>query len=482
MRRAHYLLAAAASLILSACVAGPAPDIATPPPILPESFAYAAPASVAASVEALLPVDDAAFSELSAAALANSPSLLEAAARVDSAVANAGRTGANRKPLITGDSFTTAARTSPNQVGTNLPAGISIDTERVSYGANLSLVWDPDIYGQLRASERSALSLADAAGADAAAIRIAILAEIAGAVIDWRTLAAREKALREDLVAAESLVALTDIRERAGIAPGFDRVRAETVAETSLARITGLDSERVRIIGRLVTLTAQSGQAVRASLANNAGAPAALAAPTSTPSELLANRPDIQAAAARLAASDAELYAVAANRFPKCTLSAALGLLAFDLGDLFDKDAVVGSAGRSLLAPLFDFGRIEAQIDGAAAAKRAAFQSYRGSIFAALGEAETAYGLVASSDRELDAAERERASAQRAAELAEVRFRAGLANFLTVLDARRIADSSGERVAAARGRALRARVLLWQALGGNNGTAGDQAITLSTSQ
>ena len=134
------------------------------------------------------------------------------------------------------------------------------------------------------------------------------------------------------------------------------------------------------------------------------------------------------------------------------------------------------------LKGLVDFGRIEAQIDGAAADKRIAFQSYRGRVFTALGEAEAAYGLVAAADRELSATQRERASANRATELADVRFRAGLANFLTVLDARRAADASGERVAAASGRAARARVLLWQALGGNAEALLGQSTVRSTNQ
>lgn len=469
MKRSRLLLTAAASLAVSACVAGPAPEIATAPPPLPQSYALAISADETASLDALLPVRDPAFMALSRAALDSGPTILEAAARVESARARARGSGANRRPSISADASIAGTRTNPAQFGSNLPSGIAFDTEQVSYGANISAVWDPDIFGRLRAQERSALSLSEAAGADAAAIRLSVIAEVAGAVIDWRTVSAREDALNEDVVAAESLVALADIRERAGIAPGFDRVRAETAAEVSRSRIAGLASERARIVGRLVALTAQSGQTVRSALGQSAPPAVTPAAPTSTPSTLLTSRPDVQAAAARLAASDAGLYAAAANRFPQFSLSAALGLLAFDIGDVFGDDVIVGSAAGSLLAPLFDFGRIQAQIDGAAADKRAAFQSYRGAVFTALGDAETAYGLVAAADQEFTVATREQASAARAAELADVRFRAGLSNFLTVLDARRVADSSGERAAAARGRAERARVLLWQALGGNEG-------------
>jgi len=170
------------------------------------------------------------------------------------------------------------------------------------------------------------------------------------------------------------------------------------------------------------------------------------------------------------------LAASAARRFPQLTLSAALGLLAFDLGNLFDDNSVVGSVGGGLLTPLLDFGRIQADIDASAAGKKIAFEGYRNAVFTALGDAEAGYGLVAAADRQLAAAGREFASAERSARLADTRYRAGLSDFLTVLEARRTADASGERVAIARGQAERARVLLWQALGGN------QPTSLSTSQ
>lgn len=473
MRRATPLLAA---LALSACVAGPPPDVATSAPVLPDSFVWAAVPDSSGAVADLLPNGDPAYRTLSAQALADAPSLAEAMARVEAARAGANRAGAERLPTVGANASATGQRTSPNQFGTNLPPGIAFDTERVSYAANLTASWDVDLFGRLKAQERAALARLDAAGSDAAAVRIALLAEIAGAVIDWRTLEAREAALSEDLVAAETLVTLTDIRERAGIAPGFDRVRAETAAEASRSRIAALASEKARVVGRLVTLTGLGGQAVRATLAAAPSEAALPKAPASLPSDLLGNRPDVIAAQARLAASDAELAAAAARRFPQLTLSAALGLLAFDLGELFDEDAVVGSAGAGLLAPLLDFGRIESEIDGAAANKRVAFQSYRAAVFGALGEAEAAYGLVAAADEEALASAREAASADRAAQLAEFRFRAGLENFLAVLEARRAADASGERAAAAQGRASRARVLLWQALGG------DYPASRSTSQ
>ena len=476
MMTARFLSACSAfavAVLLGGCVAGPPAVIETPPPVLPASFAYAPEPGVSASVAALLPEVDPAFADLSALALADSPNLAQAIARIDRARAVSDRAGAGRMPQLGATASVQGTRINPAQFGTNFPSSISIDAERVSYGASLTAAWDPDLFGGLRAQERAAIARIDAAGADAAGVRLALMSEVAGAVIDWRTLAAREAALEQDLVAAETLVTLADIRERSGIAPGFDRVRAETAAEASRSRISALPGARAQLIGRLVTLTAQPAALVRAALEQPAPELAQPAPPASVPSDLLANRPDVLAAAARLAASDADLYATAAQRFPSLDLSAALGLLAFDIGGLFESDAVTGSVGGSLLAPLIDFGRIEAEIDAVEADKRIAFQAYRGAVFTALGDAEAAYGLVQAADRALIVAEREQASNVRSARLADVRYRAGLSDFLTVLDARRNADASGERVAIARGQTQRARVILWQALGGDQ-MGGDQ--------
>ncbi len=462
-------LAAASTLALAGCVAGPAPRIATPPPTLPDSFLYAPPADTGAALAALLPARDPAYAALSAQALAASPSLGEAAARIEQARAGADRAGAERLPEIGANAAVTGSRTNPAQFSLSLPPGVAADSERVSYAANLTARWDPDIFGRLRAQQRAALARVDAADASVRAVRVALLSEIAASVIDWRTLEAREAELRSDLASADSLARLSGVREQAGLAPGFDRVRAESSAASSRSRLAALENERVRLVGRLVTLTAQPAAGVRSALAQPRSEETALAAASvALPSTLLANRPDVLAAAATLAAEDAELAAAARRRFPVFDLSATIGLLAFGVGNLFNAESVVGSLAASVAVPLLDFGRIQSEIDGAAAEKKAAFETYRGAVYTALGDAEAAYGLVAASDNEAAAAADEAASLGRAAQLAEIRQRAGLADFLTVLDARRAANASGERAVAARGRASRARVILWQALGGSS--------------
>ncbi|WP_296722828.1 efflux transporter outer membrane subunit, partial [Erythrobacter sp.] len=433
-------------LALAACVAGPAPRIATPAPDLPESYFYRPDAAPGAELAALMPDSDPAYRTLSAAALANAPSLAEATARIEAARAGARRAGAERLPNLTADADVTRNRINPNQFGAAGQQGI-IPAEQTFYGANITASWDADIFGRLKAQERAALARIDAASAQAQGVRIALLSEIAASVTDWRVLDARAAAIEADVAAAGRLAELAGVRENAGIAPGFDRVRAEAAASGSKVRLAALASERARIVGRLITLTASNAASVNAALSQPGALADSISAPAALPSELLANRPDVAAAAANLAASDADLAAAARARFPRLTLSGVIGLLAFDPEDIFDEDSLVGTLAAGIAGPLLDFGRVGAGIDAAAADKRAAFAAYRGAVFRALGDAEAAYGLVAAADTEAQLAIRERDELQRAASLADTRFRAGLASFLEVLEARRAADASGERAA-----------------------------------
>ena len=465
-RPSRLYLAVALASTLGGCALKPAPEIATPAPELAPSYFFTPGAQTAANVDALLPYGDSGFDTIAAKALEAAPSLAEALARVDAARGGAARAGAERLPNISADASITENRINPNQFGDAGASGL-IPSTQTFYGANLVASWDPDIFGQLRAQERAALARIDAASASAGAVRNALLAEIAGSVIDWRTLAARTAALQSDVASAQRLAKLAKTREDAGLAPGFDRVRAQAQASASRSRLAALESERVRIIGRLVTLTGLGAKEVNAALAGSSAALAPAPAPAALPSELLTNRPDVLAAAAELAATDADLAAASRARFPRFTLSGVLGLLAFDPSDLFDNDSIVGSLTAGVAGPLLDFGRIEAEIDTAAANKRAAFAAYRGAVFQALGDAEAAYGLISASDAEAELALKENLELERAARLADTRYRAGLASFTEALEARRAADASGERAAASIGRANRARVLLWQALGGS---------------
>ena len=463
------VLPVAAALLLAGCatVEG-APPATVAEAQLPPAFALLDQERVSkGNVADLLPNADPAFVALSARALSAAPTLDEAIARIDAARAGARGAGAAQLPEILASGTITRERINQQQFGA-LPPGIAIDPNRTSFNTGLTASWDADLFGRLRASRRAALARLDAAAADAAGVRVALRADIAEAVVDARALDLRESVARRDLQSASELVQVTRIRARAGIVADFDLIRAQSLEADARARLEPLFTQRANVVGRLVTLTGLSAADVLALLASSSGPPLAATPTLSVPSLLLRNRPDVAAAERRLAAADQEIAAAAADRYPRLTITAALGLFSLGLGSLFDDRSVTGSLGAGLSGPLLDFGRVAARIDQRRAEAREAFAGYRRALFTALGDTEAALGALSAADRRAVQLELQAAIDLDAASLAQERYRRGLDIFLTVIDAERSAFASRANAIEARADASRARVALFRAIGGAN--------------
>jgi outer membrane protein, multidrug efflux system len=457
-------LAVVSLALLAGCASvgeiGPRPEIR-----LPDNYVFAPSPddAVPASADALLPRNELAFLALMDYAT-NAPDLAIALARVDAARAVADRAKAERLPSIDGSASAGATRSNPNQFG-NLPAGAAVDSTRFSISGDISARWDLDLFGRLRASQRSAKARLQAANFEAQAVRIAIVSEVAAAVVDWQNVQAQQEVLASNIASAEDRAGLIRSRVKAGLNPGLDAMRAEAVVEGLRAQLPLLKGDEAQIIARMVALTALPAQDVQQAFAQSTGQWSGGASPAELPSALIAARPDIQAAAARLVASDADLAATAASRFPRFTLSSALGLLAFSLGGLFDSDAITGQLGAGISGPLLDFGRIEAEIAQGKAQTRMAFEELRKATFMALGEAEGSFAALAAADREADLLAAQATRESDVARVSASRQRAGLESMIAVLDADRTAYQSRQLAVAAKGRAQRVRLTLWQSLG-----------------
>lgn len=455
-------------LLLAGCATVErAPSVGSADAALPVAFALLDQDRVAAgAVPDLLPRSDPAYTALAARAMTTAPTLAEAVARIDAARAGVRATRAEQLPALSGSATVTRERLNQQQFGA-LPPGVSIDPNRTTYNFGLNASWDADLFGRLRADRRAALARLNAADADAAGVRVALQADIARAIIDARTLDARETVARADLAAAIDLVAVTRARARAGITAEFDVVRAQSLEANARAKLEPILSQRAAVIGQLTTLTGMPAQEVQAVLQGSVPAPALAAVPVlAVPSTILRSRPDVAAAERRLAAADEEIAAAAAERYPRLSITSALSLFTLGLGDLFDDRSLTGSLGGGLAGPLLDFGRAGARIDQRQAEARGAFAAYRRALFTALGETEAALGALSATDRRAAALEQQGKIDREAAALARERYRRGLDTFLTVIDAERTAFSSRAEAIEARAEASRARVALYRAIGG----------------
>lgn len=460
MKRALLLMVA-----LAGCKAVRAPDrpmIALPPEFLLAPTA----AGEAASLRTLLPRDQA-FARLNAIAQADAPTLEAAIARIDRARAQVRSARAEQFPDIAASGAVTGQRIGAQQLN-NVPPGVIVDRNILVAQAGVQASYDPDLFGGLRASRRAAAARLDAADADARAVRLALTSDVASAVVDWQALGQQAALARGDLDQATTLTEITGERVRVGVSSETDRVRAAGLAADARARLALIDSRRAQVVGRLVTLIARPARDVSALLDATSVSLADLEGevPTGISTAMLRNRPDVAAAEARLRAADQEIAAAAAQRFPRLTLSAVVGVAALAFGDLFDAGALTGSVGPSLAGPLLDFGRVGARIDQSQATAREAFADYRRLTFTALGEAETSFGQTRAADARVAELRQQVAFNEDAARLVEVRYRSGLDNFVGVVDARRQAFASRQALAIAIGEARMARIALFRALGG----------------
>jgi NodT family efflux transporter outer membrane factor (OMF) lipoprotein len=432
---------------------------------VPSAFVYAPAVQSRAALDTLLPNDDPAFRDLLSAVDSEAPDLQVALARVDAARAALRAAGAARAPNIGVEGSASSARSSENAV-TNLPPGFAIDPTNSNFASGINASWDLDLFGRLRASQRAASLRLDAADADARAVRLALVTDIARAVVDYRTAQAKLRIVKDDLADAASLVKLTGTRTRAGIAPGLDLVRAQSLEAAAQSQRGPAEAELAAALGRLVTLTARDGSSVAAAFQAPADTGLAELPAPGLPSALLRQRPDIVAAEYRLGAANAEIAAASAARFPQISINAALGLAALALGDLFNADSLTASLGGSVAAPLLDFGRVEAQIDARQADAKEAFASYRRAVFTGIGEAESALGSLQANRNRLAALEAQLRIEQDSVALSTARYRMGLSDFLGVIDAQRQLNAARQSLAEARGAAYRSQIELYRSFGG----------------
>jgi NodT family efflux transporter outer membrane factor (OMF) lipoprotein len=456
MRRALLLTV----IVLSGCTAiRPLPDASGV--AVPNRYTYTPEITTDSSIASLLPADPA-FETLKSAAR-SAPTLEAALARIDAARAIVRAARAARRPDITASGAVSGERGS----AASQPNNPFFDRDRALFKPELQARWDFDIFGGLRASQRAGQARLDAASADADAVRLALDCDIALAVLDFREAAARAALVARDVADNEALVQLTRFKARAGVVPAFDVVRAEALAKDAEARLAPFAGQQASAVGRLVALTARDANTILGALAAKPGsiAPADLSA--GLPSRLLRNRPDVRAAEYRLAAAKADVANAAAQRFPKLNLTSTLGLLALAAGDVFSADALTATLGAAISGPLLDFGRVASEIDRQDALAREAFATYRGTVFQAIGDTEGYLGQLAAARKQSAALEAQASIDMDALGLARERYRLGLTDFLTVVDAQRTLNQTRQNAATAYWQSWRDATQLYRALGGD---------------
>lgn len=461
-------VALSASLLLGACAA---PQAATPLTPLPPPLVRftAGPFGTPAGEWWRQRTSDAGLSRLIAAALANSPDLAAARARIGQARATVRARSADRLPSIGGSANVTASRSADAELGGTgtLPPGASIDRERVTGRLGLDATYDIDLFGRLAADQRAAEARLDAATADAAAVRLALVTDVARNYVAAVATHARAAVARENIAAARDLVAITRVRVKAGLVAGIDATRGESLLAETAATLPPLDGDRGSRIAALATLTALGPNEIGALVGAAPAAPRFGVPAIGVPSDLVARRPDVAAAIRRVAAADADTAAALAARYPRLTITGAVGLVATTLGNFLTGNALSLVAGPGLAGPLSDFGRNRAAVEGSRARTAEAVANYRQALLTAFGEVEQNLALAAARERQRAALDALIAANADTAAIARIQYRRGLTDFLGVLDAQQALFRSRDAAIQAGAEAADAELTLFRAIGGD---------------
>lgn len=333
--------------------------------------------------------------------------------------------------------------------------------EQTSGQAQLSVAYDLDLFGRLaNASEAARASLlATEAGRDG--VRLAVEATAASGYINLRALDARLEVLRSTLEARRETLDLTKRRADAGYSPRLDLRQAEAEYHGAEQLIPATEAAIARQENGLAVLLGDNPRAI--ARGRSLGELAAPQVPAGLPASLLRRRPDLAQAEQQLVAADRSLDAARAAFMPSIQLTAGGGYVG---STLLNDPIRVFSVGGSILAPIFDSGRLQAQ-QGVAAARRdqAAF-AYRRAALGAFREVDDALNAERRLAEQAAALAAQREALAGALTLATKRYKAGYAPFFEQIDAQRSLLSAELSLVQVEADRLNAAVALFQALGG----------------
>lgn len=442
----------------------PARSFAVEPPTT-WSAATAPVEPVAADVDWWAYFGDAGLDGAISEALTHNKDLTAAAARIELAQAQARIAGAPLLPSLTASLNRNRQRN--NFIGLPIPGREDdvLSSINTNIGLSLNLSWEADVWGKLKSSQLAALADVEAVETDLEGARLSLTGQTAkawfAAIEAKRQLQLAQASLESFRVSSERVRA----RFESGVRPSLDL----RLALTAVDRAEGAVQQRRQILDAAVRqLEILMGKYPAAAYELAEDLPdAPRGVPAGLPAELVSRRPDLVSQERRLLAADARIAQSKAALRPSFTLTGATGTATNQLQDLLNGEVFVWSLIGGLTQPIFNNGRLKAEVRQSEARAREAAALYENAALNAYRQVEVALAadrFLSEQETALDAATRQAIKAQ---DLAEERYRSGLADIITVLDAQRTAIDSESLWLAVRRTRLDNRVDLHLALGGS---------------
>jgi NodT family efflux transporter outer membrane factor (OMF) lipoprotein len=397
-------------------------------------------------------------------ALAGSPTLALANARLAQARTVVAAATAGQYPQIGLGLREARQRISANRPLTNYSSP-NFATSQYDFVGAFTVGYEADLSGRVQRTIEGARATAEQSAADLENIRLLLTADLATAYFNLRALDIELHVLSRALDLQRRSLGLAAARHDLGATSGLDVAQQQALLDSTLTQVDVLKKQRAQFENAIATLTGTAAPVF--ALAPQVKVLVPPAVPIGVPSDVLERRPDIASAERAMAEANAQIGIANAAFYPSITLGGTFGAETQSLPALFDLPSVIWSLGASLAQPLFDGGRLRANLEGARASYDGTVANYRRVVLTAMQEVEDGIIGLAALERAYAQAQVAVASATRVLELATSRYEGGVATYLDVITAQQGLLNAERLAAQLLGQRLLTAVFLVKALGGD---------------
>lgn len=393
-------------------------------------------------------------------ALTHNPTMTLVQARVRMALAAAGATDAQRQPTLS-----VAGKIAGNRLPPILPPIANGHFHKIRLGY-LSFNWAPDIWGGKRAAWQAAVGKARAAQVDAQAARLKLAAHVVHAYFDLAGAYRLHHLARAELQRAHDFLELTQQRVRKGVDTRFSLERIQSEMAADQVRVAATDHAVTKaklVLASLLGKGPDFAQTIKKPLLPTIPA---LAIPDDLPANLLGRRPDVVAARWRVQAANSNVTAAQKAFLPNISISSLIGLLAPTSQNLFSSDNRFYTVSPALALPIFEGGKLRANLASNDAARDIAVAKYNQTLIHAINQVATQADTLRSLNVEAKSAAAAKHHAKQAYRLSLKRYHAGVGSYLESLTVRRQLISAEQTLVKIQQRRCDAWATLNLALGG----------------
>ena len=343
-----------------------------------------------------------------------------------------------------------------------------VDDNNSAFFAGATIAWELDIFGRIDRQVNAAKIRKEQMVIMREGLTTLITSDVIHNYLQMRGAQERKQIALDTVKDQQRTLELVRLMVKSGYGSKLDEARAKAMLAVTKSVLPQLEIAESVHKQRLAILLGETPRQSEKRFSQAMPLPSFNGViPTGLPSDLLNRRPDIRMAEREMAALNEERAAAIAAQYPKVFLTGAPGVLAKDFDELFSSDSISWAGSIGVSWALFDGGRGDAIVEMQAARFDASVLSYQQAVIAAFGEVETLLKGYGYSQQYVQLVSEAEIETTNAVDKAKSLYKAGLSDYLSILDAQRQQNMLRDRVVAAKLQTAHMTIGLHKALGGN---------------